>query len=97
MLVSNPTIEEAIKHYGPEQQLRMLQEECGELIAVVNHFMRGRCSLADVMTEVADVQIMIEQIRSMAPIDEYLMFYHEKLDRLGRSIKKAKMEQSDHA
>lgn len=56
-------LKSAVNCYGLEAQLNQLTEECGELIAAVNHFRRGRaCGRAELVEEMADVYIMIEQI-----------------------------------
>lgn len=53
----------AVNCYGLEAQLNQLTEECGELIAAVNHFRRGRvCGRIELVEEMADVYIMLEQI-----------------------------------
>lgn len=59
----NSIIESAVKKYGTEEQMRMLEEECAELIVATSHFLRGRESGKDeVVEEIADVLIMCEQI-----------------------------------
>lgn len=64
--MSNLTVyERAMALYGREAQLRMLQEECAELIAAVNHYERGRLSKEVLALEVADVAIMLEQAKTL--------------------------------
>lgn len=54
----------ALRRYGFEAQLSMLTEECGELVAAVNHYRRGRAGAFEAMIEeIADVEILIEQMR----------------------------------
>ena len=53
----------AIKKYGGEPQMRMAMEECAELIVALSHHLRARCQIADVISEIADVEIMIEQLK----------------------------------
>ena len=55
----------AIKRWGGQAQLRMLQEECGELIVAVAHVLRKNKSLSttELADEIADVEIMCEQAR----------------------------------
>lgn len=56
-------LKSAVNCYGLEAQLNQLTEECGELIAAVNHFRRGRvCGRVELVEEMADVCILIEQI-----------------------------------
>ena len=73
---------EAIEKWGEEAQVNMLNEECGELIAAVAQFKRGRTSHHDVMTELADVFIMVEQIASMMSYDDFEKELERKLIRL---------------
>lgn len=60
-------------HYGGESQLRMLQEECAEVIQSVNKLFRNggdvsritdenRFEFMDLMLEIADVMVVTEQI-----------------------------------
>jgi NTP pyrophosphatase (non-canonical NTP hydrolase) len=73
---------EAINKWGEEAQVNMLNEECGELITAVAQFRRGRTSHHDVMTELADVFIMIEQIATMMNYEDFEKELDRKLIRL---------------
>ena len=73
---------EAIEKWGEDAQINMLNEECGELITAVAQFKRGRTSHHDVMTELADVFIMVEQIASMMNYDDFEKELDRKLMRL---------------
>ena len=73
---------EAIEKWGEDAQINMLNEECGELITAVAQFKRGRTSRHDVMTELADVFIMVEQIASMMNYDDFEKELDRKLMRL---------------
>lgn len=55
-------LEEAIKTYGVESQINMAIEECAELINALEKFRRGRINGLEVITEIADVQIMCAQL-----------------------------------
>lgn len=81
----------AIKTWGEEAQIDMLNEECGELITAVAQFKRGRTSHHDVMTELADVFIMVEQIATMMSYDDFEKETDRKLARL-RDEKLAKYD-----
>lgn len=52
------------EHYGLDEQLNMLQEECAELIQAVSKYRRNPTfeSYAHICEEIADVEIMTEQI-----------------------------------
>ena len=73
---------ETIEKWGEDAQINMLNEECGELITAVAQFKRGRTSHHDVMTELADVFIMVEQIASMMNYDDFEKELDRKLMRL---------------
>ena len=73
---------EAINKWGEEAQVNMLNEECGELITAVAQFRRGRTSHHDVMTELADVFIMIEQMATMMNYEDFEKELDRKLIRL---------------
>lgn len=57
-------LERAIKKYGDLAQIDMLVEECAELIVAVNHYKRDRVhALSDLLSEIADVEIMLTQMK----------------------------------
>lgn len=82
------TIEtDAIQTYGIESQMRMLQEECGELIVAVGHYLRGRNgSLANLCEELADVKIMVEQMEVALDNPAVEVWYNQKLERLKKRL-----------
>lgn len=55
-------------HYGIKKQLRQLAEECSELAVEASHSAR-KGTTVKIIEEIADVQIMIEQIIYLAKID----------------------------
>ena len=73
---------EAVKQWGQVAQMRMLQEECGELIAAVNQYDRGRITAEHLAEEVADVLIMCEQARVILGADRVDEAKRRKLERL---------------
>lgn len=81
----------ALKTWGEEAQVNMLDEEIGELITAVARFKRGRATHQDVMTELADVFIMVEQIATMMSHDDFEKEVDRKLVRL-RDEKLAKYD-----
>jgi NTP pyrophosphatase (non-canonical NTP hydrolase) len=64
---------QAIEKWGCESQIDMLVEECAELIVAVNHARRGQWVgqvIHDLINELADVEIMLEQMRQLFDEDE---------------------------
>lgn len=77
----------ALDKWGIEAQIGMLIEECGELLSAVNKFNRSRCSRDDVLTELADVSIMVEQLSLIyGGYDKFLEEKDKKLTRLFKRI-----------
>jgi len=56
--------EQAVEVWGLESQLGMVQEECAELIKVINKRFRGKASLDELIRECVDVELCIEQMKS---------------------------------
>lgn len=78
---------EAVETYGIDAQMRMLQEECGELIVAVGHYLRGRSgSFANLCEELADVKIMIEQMEIALDNPAVEERYNNKLKRLKKRL-----------
>lgn len=64
---------EIIEHYGIESQLNIVQEELAELIQSISKYKRKKTSnnLISVVEEIADVDIMIQQLVIMLSISPY--------------------------
>lgn len=69
------------EHYGYEAQSNQLVEECAELIQAVSKYRRARgkgqvttekeqMALDNLVEEIADVEIMLEQIKHLLQIPE---------------------------
>lgn len=88
----NSLFRRSIEAYGAIPQLRMVQEEAGELITAINHFLRGReGGQQSMVEEVADCLIMLHQARILAGPEKVDQVVREKLARL--SERTEKMEQ----
>lgn len=88
--------EQAVECWGPVSQVGMVNEEAGELITVLNQWIRGRVSASRVAEEVADMSIVLDQIQhiiamnGMDPEKFSLMvgrFREQKLVRLQEILK----------
>ena len=78
----------ALEKWGSEAQMHMVFEECGELINALAKVYRGRSDAGDVITELADVSIMIEQMATMLGYDLYELEKERKLIRLRERVEK---------
>ncbi len=56
-------LDDAVALWGIEERMDMLVEECAELIVAVNHFKRNRITQDQLISELADVEIMLDQMR----------------------------------
>ena len=81
-------------HYGLDSQLRILQEECAELIQAASKYLRAQeagkpiaQAKVALMEETADVMIMLEQIKSIfttTALDAMITSkLNRQLDRIG--------------
>lgn len=63
-------LQQAIRHYGRQHQQTKAVEELGELQQAILKCLDGRCDLNNLTEEIADVEIVLEQIKMMFPINE---------------------------
>lgn len=86
----------AVHHYGAEHQKKKAIEEMGELITAISREQDSRATTEQVITEIADVQIMMRQLALIYGIDAVAEEIDRKQRRLLRRIDKelkAKKEQ----
>ena len=93
-MIDDERIKTIADHYGIKKQLRQLAEECSELAVEASHSAR-KGTTVKIIEEMADVQIMIEQIIYLARIDrcdiqECINF---KLDRQMKRMEKEETNQ----
>lgn len=79
-------LEKAVTTFGVNAQLDMAIEECSELINALCKFRRHRVSDKEVVTEIADVQIMMRQMAFMFGEDEVEEERKRKIERLERRL-----------
>lgn len=77
-----------IRYYGYESQIRMMFEEMAELQKELCKRMRGENNRNHIIEEIADVEIMLDQITIMFEIDwlEVAEIREEKIARLKKRI-----------
>ena len=75
----------AIKFFGEAAQEEVAIEECSELIQAITHKHRGR--LHNIPEEIADVEIMLEQLKIINNCrDEVAEIHRKKLVRLSLAV-----------
>ena len=80
--------EAAWKKWGAAAQIGMLMEECAELIVAANKSLRGGVFTDNFAEELADVSIMVEQMKCMLParLDTFDTARRRKLKRLAEVL-----------
>ena len=78
----------AVQHYGVEHQKKKAIEEMGELITAISREQDGRATTEQVITEIADVQIMMRQLALIYGIDAVANEIDRKQRRLLRRMDK---------
>lgn len=88
--IDNEVLQKAIDTYGINAQKVMLFEEMSELQKEVCKTMRGADNRAELVDEIADVYIMLEQIKLMEGICDGTVqhFINKKIERLKERISK---------
>ena len=69
-------------------QETMVFEELGELTTALARYKRGRAMVEDVITELADVTIMCEQMAILFGYEKYKDEIERKLERLKKRLDK---------
>lgn len=82
-------LEKAIWQYGICPQRWVLVEECGELLNAIAKMRRGRAKKADIITELADVHIMVEQMALYYGWEDFIKEKEFKINRLKDRLEKA--------
>lgn len=88
----------AIRKWHTTSQIHMAIEECGELIVVLTKHFRnnGSSNMDDILEEMADVEIMLEQLKiifnytySNGAVDKFNDIKRRKLERLEKRLNEA--------
>ena len=92
--LDNEILKGAIDTFGTGAQIDMAVEECSELINALMKLRRSRVVVQDVVTEIADVQIMCAQLELIFAGDSKLVDAERlrKMDRLRGRIELFKKE-----
>jgi NTP pyrophosphatase (non-canonical NTP hydrolase) len=80
--------QKALSKWGVLAQQKMLMEEVGELFSAIGKFDRMRVEEKDVITELADVSIMVEQMATLFGYEAFEKEKEYKLNRLKERLEK---------
>ena len=81
---------DALNTYGITKQQWMLIEECGELLNAIAKSKRDRAGKDEIITELADVSIIIEQMAFFYGEEDFKEERERKLLRLKKRLAKHK-------
>lgn len=80
-------LQSAINVYGEQPQMIVAMEEMAELIKELSKYIRGENNLEHIAEEIADVEIMIEQLKLIFNcFDEVEKWEEKKLKRLEKRL-----------
>lgn len=72
----------ALSFFGYDAQEKMLFEECSELVFALCKHSRGLGSIRSIITELADVHIMVEQMALFYGMERFTEEKNRKINRL---------------
>ena len=73
-MMEKEQIKAMVNYYGTNDRLRLLMEECGELVQASNKILRypdSHEARVNLLEEMVDVSIMIEQVRTLFNYSEH--------------------------
>ena len=88
MIDSENLYKKVMETYGFPTQAAMVVEECSELTNAICKFRRGRVDDDDIITEIADVMIMCEQLSYYFVKEKVELEKERKLERLKERLSK---------
>lgn len=81
-------IRQAVSHYSKTSRMWLACEEMAELTDALAKYQRARVNKKDIITEIADVQIMMAELSLIFGVEEVSAELERKLARLKETIKK---------
>jgi len=75
-----------IEKWGEEAQYDQAIEECAELITALKHFKRNRVGRSEIVSELADLSLMIGQLTWMFGEEEVQKTVNVKLAKLEKLL-----------
>ena len=85
-LVNRDILQVAINRWGHDSQMDQLIEECAELIVAIHHLRRSKDNLLPVLEELADVEIMLEQMSIIFDRELIEQIKFQKMTRLAQRL-----------
>lgn len=76
----------ALSHWGDDHQMLKTVEECNELANALMHYIDNRATAEDVVTELADMVVMLNQMLIVFGTHQVDEEIHRKYERLKNMI-----------
>ena len=89
-LTERGILKSALITYGPKAQIMMCIEECAELTNALAKLSRNRVTQMEIITELADVSIMVDQLAMMFGEGFFAAERDKKINRLKERLEKAR-------
>ena len=80
----------AMTKWGFGSNYGILVEECGELLSAMNKLCRGRVDEDAVITELADVSLVVDSFALYFGHDKFVAERERKLERLKKRVEESK-------
>lgn len=95
--MNNEIYKKAIDTYGKDKQLDVVIEEMSELTKEICKFKRGHDNHQKIVEEIADVEIMLEQLKMICDVkcSELEGVKYQKTERLAERLNSEKTENED--
>ncbi|PLX87675.1 MAG: antitoxin [Desulfuromonas sp.] len=87
-MVDIKTYQKTLNVWGEQAQYDQMIEECAELITALKHYQRGRIGKEALISELADVTLMVGQLTWMFGETEVEQAVEEKLQKLHQLLEK---------
>lgn len=87
MQIRKSLYRKALKYWGAQPQIEMVIEECSELTQAFQKQKRGVDNINNIYEEIADVEIMIEQMRILYGNENINEWKRIKLNKLYNLLK----------
>lgn len=88
---------QALETWGADSQINQFMEEAGEAAAALNRYRRGRGTDLEAAEEIADVAIMVDQMKIFLGPDLVESIKQQKLERLQQKLERNNQAQGSHA
>jgi len=88
-------LERVVKHHGPTKQIHKAIQELAELTVELSKYLEGRKNKLEVLAELADADIMVDQLRFIFGYEDAFVARAQKMERLEERLTKWELEKEN--